>query len=146
MTLRRILALLALVPLALAGCLTGEGSGRDGRNQLDLAAVAESLKGGKGYCGEYAPIKKGICGRTFFVPVWNLNRRQDIGELARSGLPHFDTFLEFKLFLDYYFDGLAPYRTNPRDLDEDPRFEYFYDHDYYRAEKDASFFLWKPLE
>lgn len=92
----------------------------------NLQAFAESLKLGKGYCGEYAPIRKGLHGKTFFVCVRNLNAVQDIGELARQS-PHFDSLSDLKTFLAVYMDGLRCHREDARTFEPDPLGEYFYD-------------------
>ncbi len=100
--------------------------GRQFLSNEDNEDFAESLKRGKGFAGGYAALRKGRCGKVFYAFVQNLNRRQNIGEIARLS-PHFDSVRDLELFERIYIrSGIQCWRMNARDLDPDPLGEYFY--------------------
>ena len=101
----------------------------DDERDAYLKSFAESLKSGKGYCGEYAPLRKGTHGKTFFVCVHNLNSRQNVGDLASSSL-HFETLSDLRIFLAVYVKHIDIWQIRAIDFDPDPAGEYFYDESY----------------
>ena len=101
----------------------------DDERDAYLKSFADSLKNGKGYCGGYAPLRKGTYGKTFFVIVHNLNKRQNVGDLASSSL-HFETLSELRIFLAVYVKHIDIWQIRAIDFDPDPAGEYFYDESY----------------
>ena len=101
----------------------------DDERDAYLKSFSESLKSGKGYCGEYAPLRKGTNGKTFFVCVHNLNIRQNIGDFARRSL-HFETLSDLRIFVAVYVNHTALWQSRAIDFDPDPAGEYFYDESY----------------
>ena len=101
----------------------------DDERDACLKSFAESLKSGKGYCGGYAPLRKGTYGKTFFVIVHNLNKRQNVGDLASSSL-HFEILSDLRIFLAVYVKHIDIWQIRAIDFDPDPAGEYFYDEFY----------------
>lgn len=101
----------------------------DDAREAYLKSFAESLKGGKGYCGQYAPLRKGTHGKTFFVCVHNLNLRQKVGDFARHSL-HFENLSDLRIFLAVYMNHMDLWPSRAIDFDPDPAGEYFYDESY----------------
>lgn len=102
-----------------------QGLGEDFRFRSN-EDFAEFLKRGKGFVGTYVALRKGRYGKVFYVFVENLNRRQDIGEIARLSL-HFDRVEDLEMFEQVYIrSGVQCRRINARALDPDPLGEYSY--------------------
>ena len=101
----------------------------DDERDACLKSFAESLKSGKGYCGQYAPLRKGTHGKTFFVCVHNLNLRQKVGDFARHSL-HFENLSDLRIFLAVYMNHMDLWPSRAIDFDPDPAGEYFYDESY----------------
>ena len=101
----------------------------DDERDACLKSFAESLKRGKGYCGEYAPLRKGTHGKTFFVCVHNLNCQQNVGALARRSL-HFETLSDLRIFVAVYVNHTDLWQSRAIYFDSDPAGEYFYDESY----------------
>ena len=114
----------------------------DDEKDACLKSFAESLKIGKGYCGEYAPLRKGAHGKTFFVCVHNLNRRQNVDDFARYSL-HFETLSDLRIFLAVYVNHIDIWQGRAIDFDPDPAGEYFYDEFYVEETDFRSYRFWQ---
>ena len=113
----------------------------DDERDACLKSFAESLKNGKGYCGEYAPLRMGTHGKTFFVCVHNLNIRQNVGVFARRSL-HFETLSDLWIFVAVYVNHTALWQSRAIDFDPDPAGEYFYDESYVETGDWRSYRFW----
>ena len=113
----------------------------DDERDAYLKSFAESLKNGKGYCGEYAPLRKGTHGKTFFVCVHNLNSRQNVGDFARRSL-HFETLSDLRIFVAVYVNHTDLWQSRAIDFDPDPAGEYFYDESYVETGDWRSYRFW----
>jgi len=84
--------------------------------------MAEKYRGGKGYAGAYAHLIDKTNGKSFYVVVPNLNRRQSVGELAGPDTLRFDSLQELDLFVK---TRLGPYELySVWDVDSDPTGRY----------------------
>jgi hypothetical protein len=106
-----------------------------------LKSFANALKGGKGYCSQYAPLRKGVYGKTFFVCVHNLNCNQNVGDLARRSL-HFERLSDLKVFAADYMNSVGIWQGSGP-FEPDPEGEYFYDDTYHDMTDLGSYRFWE---